>query len=166
VKFDSNITNWLLRLLPRLIPIALSIVGWNLARWTGAAIGFFIGCLIAVVSWAIAYYHLRKMQRRKRMAEISALSDEQLKKIAVDPTSRDFGYAIPELNRRGINIRPSVETLFELLTSSNPNRRAIGYSNLAIMYPTTFEKVAKQDSSSADTPEVWRERIAAFKAVN
>jgi hypothetical protein len=165
-KFDSNITNWLLYLLPRLIPISLAIVGWYLARWTGAAFGFFVGCLLAVVAWATAFYHLRKAQRMKRKTEISVLSDEQLKKFAVDPTSRDFGYAITELDRRGITVRPSVETLLELLTSSNPNRRAIGYSNLGIMYPIVFEKLAGQGSSSSDSPEVWQQRIAVFKAAN
>ena len=159
--------SWLLRLIPRLIPIILGIVGWYLARWSGAINGFVIGCLIAIISWTTGYYFLRKTHIQKRRLEISNFSDEQLKAIAVDPTSRDLGYAIAELERRGLkNIRPSMKSLLDLLTSPNANRRALGYSHLFIMYPTAFAKIAKEDSSSGDAPEVWRERIATFSATN
>jgi hypothetical protein len=150
-------------LILRLTPIVLCVFGWYLAHWLGAIIGFVIGCPLAL----IIYYFLRKSQIQKRKLEISGLSDEQLKAIAVDPASRDLGHAIAELERRGIkNIRPSMESLFELLASPNTNRRALGYSYLSIMYPTAFAKIAKTDSSSSDAPEVWRERIAVFKETN
>ena len=153
--------------LPRLLPIILCAFGWYLARWFGALVGFVIGCLLALITWVTTYYFLRKTQIQKRRLEISGLSDEQLKAIAVDPTSRDLGYAIAELERRGLkNIRPSMKSLLDLLTSPNANRRALGYSYLGIMYPTAFTKIAKEDSSSSDAPEVWRERIAAFNETN
>jgi hypothetical protein len=147
----------------RLMPIVLCVIGWYLAHWLGAIIGFVIGCPLALIT----YYFLRKSQIRKRKLEISSYSDEQLKTIAVDPASRDLGYAIAELERRGIeNIRPSMDSLFELLTSPNANRRALGFSYLSIMYPTASAKIVKEGSSSSDAPEVWRERITAFKEMN
>jgi hypothetical protein len=153
----------LFNLLLRIVLIVLCALGWYLAHWFGAIIGFVIGFPLAL----IIYYFLRKNQIKNRKLEISRLSDEQLKTIAVDPTSRDLGYAIAELERRGIkNIRPSMDSLFELLTSPNANRRALGFSYLSIMYPTAFAKIAKKDSSSGDAPEVWRERITAFKEMN
>ena len=158
--------SWLLRYVLRLIIIMSAVVGWFLGNWHGAAIGFFIGCVIGVVAWSAIYFVLAKSRRTKRFSEIASLSDEDLKNIAVDPTHRDFGYAIMELDRRGITVRPSVETLLELLLSPNPNRRAIGYSNLGIIYPTVFEKVAGQGTSSSDSPEVWQQRITVFKTAN
>lgn len=152
--------------MPRLIIITSAAVGWFFARWSGIAIGFFIGCLIGVLAWAVVYFVLAKSRRTKLFSEIASLSDEDLKMIAVDPTHRNFGYAIMELDRRGITVRPSIETLLELLTSSNPNRRAIGYSNLGIIYPMVFEKLAGEGTSSSDSPEVWQQRIAVFKAAN
>lgn len=150
-------------LLLRFVPIVLCALGWYLAHWFGAIIGFVIGFPLALT----IYYFLRKNQIRNRKLEISSLSDEQLKAIAVDPASRDLGYAIAELEYRGIkNIRPAMESLFELLTSPNPNRRALGYSYLSIMYPTAFAKIAEKDSSSSDTPEVWQKRITIFKEMN
>jgi hypothetical protein len=169
MKSDGNMIlySWLLRWIPRLIPIIVGVVGWYLARWSGAVIGFVVGCLIAVISWATGYYFLAKARLQKRMLEISGLSDEQLKKIAINPTSRDMGLAIGELESRGLkNIRPSVESLFELLTSSDANRRALGYSQLFAIYPSIFAKIAKDGSSSSDAPEVWRERIATLNDAN
>ena len=169
MKSDGNTTlySWLLRLIPRLIPIILCVVGWYLARWPGAVIGLVIGCLMAVISWATGYYFPAKARLQKRMLEISGLSDDQLKKIAVNPASRDMGLAIGELERRGLkNIRPSVESLFELLTSSDANRRALGYSQLFAIYPSIFAMIAKDGSSSSDAPEVWRGRIATLNETN
>ena len=155
----------LLRFMPRLIPIILIVIGWYLARWSGAVIGFVTGCLMAVILWTTGHYFLAKARIRRRLLEISSLSDEQLKEIAVNPTSSGLGFAIAELERRGIkNIRPSIESLCELLTSQNANRRALGHAHLSIMYPSTFAKIAKDGSSSSDAPEVWRERIAALTA--
>jgi hypothetical protein len=155
--------SWLLRYLPRLMIIMSAVVGWFLGHWSGVAIGFFIGCAIGVLAWAAIYFVLAKSRRTKRFSEIASLSDEDLKKIGVDPTHHDFGYAIMELDRRGITVRPSIKTLFELLLSPNPNRRAIGYSNLGIMYPKVFKKFVGEGTSSSDSPEVWQQRITAFK---
>jgi hypothetical protein len=153
----------LFNLLLRMVPIALGALGWYLAHWFGAIIGFAIGFPLAL----IIYYFQRKNQIQKRKLEISGYSDEQLKAIAVDPTSCDLGYAIAELERRGIkNIRPSIDSLFELLTSPNANRRALGFSYLSIMYPPAFAKMVKEGSSSSDAPEIWRERITTFKEMN
>jgi len=157
----------LLRYAPRLIVVILASLGWYLDHSRGAAIGFVVGCAIGLVSWVVIYYYLRKSQLQKRSQEISGLSDEQLKKIATNPANHDIGLAIGELERRGIkNIRPSLETLFDLLTSPDANRRALAFSQLFAIYPATFAKVAKVGSSSSDAPEVWRERISALNGAN
>ncbi|HXI73113.1 MAG TPA: hypothetical protein VNN22_22465 [Verrucomicrobiae bacterium] len=154
----------LLRYVPRLIVVILAGLGWHWGHWPGAITGFGIGCAIGLFSWMAIYYFLRKKQLQQRSQEISGLSDEQLKKIAADPANRDIGFAIGELERRGIkNIRPTVQSLFDLLTSDNANKRALGFSQLFAIYPDTFAKIVKEGSSSSDAPEVWRERISALR---
>jgi hypothetical protein len=90
------------------------------------------------------------------------LSTEQLRDIAADPMSRDLGFAIGELDRRGIEARPSLESLLALLTSPNSNRRGLGLSLLAGCYPSVVEQFGL-GCSSADAPEVWQARIAALR---
>ncbi|HSY20353.1 MAG TPA: hypothetical protein VK815_18560 [Candidatus Acidoferrales bacterium] len=156
----------LLRYAPRLIVVILAWLGWYLGHWQGAIIGFVIGCAIGLLSWMAIYYFQAKARFQKQSQEISGLSDEQLKKIATDPTNRDIGFAIGELERRGIkNVHPSLESLFELLTSPNANQRALGMTLLDAFYPSTSAKIAK-GSSSSDAPEVWRERISALNGAS
>jgi hypothetical protein len=153
--------------LMRLIPIATGIIGWHFASWMGVIIGFVIGCLMAVILWGTGYYFLAKARIRKQRLRISTLPTEQLQKIAIDPTSPDLGVAIGELERRGFKkIRPSLESLFELITSTDRNKWGLGLGLLFAMYPSACAKIAKEGSSSSDEPEVWRERIAAFSATN
>jgi hypothetical protein len=154
---------WFLLLIPRLAPILISIVGWRFWGWPGAIIGFAIGCLVWFALWLIGYWFFAKARLKDRRQKMSVLSTEELKKLAVDPLCREMALAMMELDRRGFkNIRPPVESFLELLTSNNPNLRALGFSQLFAMYPSTFQKIANKDSSSTDSPEVWRERIAAL----
>ena len=92
---------------------------------------------------------------------VAALPTERLREIAADPIDPDLGFAIGELERRGIEEKPSLQSLFGLLTSANSNRRGYGMSLLMALYPEVWSKVAV-DSSNLDAPEVWRSRIAAL----
>jgi hypothetical protein len=114
-----------------------------------------------VLLWALI--HSVNFGRRldKRIRDVAALTTEQLEKIASDPTSPDLGFAIAELSRRGTSAQPSLESLFELITSADSNRRGLGLSLLFALYPSVFEKIPL-GTSSADPPEIWRGRIEAL----
>ena len=169
MKSASNIVryDWLVGIVPRLIPVGLCILGWYTAHLLGAIIGFIVGCLLGFVAWATAYYFLNLADMRKRRSDMCSLSDEQLKAIATNPTAAGMGFAMMELESRGIkDIHPSVESLLELLVSPNANTRALGYGLLGPLYPDISAKIAGEGTSSIDAPEVWRERIAALGKAN
>lgn len=158
---------WLLRLVPRLAPILLIILGWHFWEWPGAIIGLVVGCVVWFALWIIGTYFLAKERLKRQRQEMTALATEELKKLAVDPSQREMAFAISELERRGIkNIRPARESLLELLTSANPNQRALAFSYLSVLYPAVFAKITPAGSASTDAPEIWRERIAALGEVN
>lgn len=162
-KDPAPLHRWLLLLIPRVAPVVLAILGWYFWRWPGLIIGFVAGCVAWFVLWIVAFVLISSARLRRLKAEMSALSTEELQKIATDPSRREMGFAIAELERRGIKrVRPSLESLFELLTSPQPNKRALGFSQLAAIYPSTWAKICKDGDSSTDPPEVWRERIAAL----
>jgi hypothetical protein len=162
-KDPTALHRWLLLIIPRLAPIVLIIIGWRFWGWPGAILGLAVGCLVWFLLWIVGYYFFFRARLQNQRQKMAVLSTEELKKIAVDPSCRDMAFAIGELERRGVkNIRPSAESLLDLLTSDNPNWRAVGFSNLSIMHPSVFKKIATEGCSSSDAPEVWRERIAAL----
>jgi hypothetical protein len=110
------------------------------------------------VVWAIGHYIVVRARIRRRVQSASKLSVEQLYRITEDPTSPDLGFALSELDRRGIEARPSLESVLALLTSSHSNRRGLGLSLLHALYPSVAAKLPRE-SSNADGPDVWRERL-------
>jgi hypothetical protein len=86
---------------------------------------------------------------------------DQLLIIAAEPTSPDLGIALMELDRRGLAARPSLQSLFPLLTSSDSNRRGLGMTLLHALYPSVFARLPS-NVSNADGPDVWRARLAAL----
>src|SRR5439155_1818011 len=106
--------------------------------------------------WLAASARLRRQRR-----EMADLPTERLKELAFDPTSREMPFAMGELKNRGIDARPSLESVCELLVSQEHNRRALGISLLFGLYPAVFAKIG-HDASSTDSPEVWRGRLAAM----
>jgi len=138
-------------LLLRLIPIGLGFAGWHFAGWLGAIGGFFIGCFAAVGLWATGYSIGFNKRLRKQREEMSKLSIEQLQTIATDPMAKNMAAAMSELDRRGIEARPSLESIFQLLTSSDGRQRGMALT-LLTLYPAAFSKI--QDGwSSNDAPE-------------
>src|SRR5262249_31324538 len=102
---------------------------------------------------------------RRRVENASKLSTEQLCTIAGDPTSPDLGFALIELDRRGVEARPSLESVLALLTSSQSNRRGLGVSLLHALYPSVAAKLPR-GSSNADGPDVWRGRITGLSGAS
>jgi hypothetical protein len=144
-----------------LTPVAVAILGWRLAGWLGAIAGVVVGCLAAVLIWAVTYSVTFNRSLDRRIHHVSTLSTEQLCEIASNPLSPDLGFAIAELDRRGTNARPSLQSLLDLITSADGNRRGLGLSLLHALYPSEFEKIP-MGSSSADSPEIWRGRVEAL----
>jgi uncharacterized membrane protein YccC len=152
------IYGWLLRLLP----IGLGVVGWYSSRWFGMFVGVFAGCILAVAVWVSVLYISLSVRMTRRMREVEAMASERLTEVAADPTSRDLGFAIGELEKRGIKTRPSLASVCELLMSPDSNRRGLGMSLMFGFYPKVWAQIA-EDSSSDDPPDVWRKRLAALR---
>jgi hypothetical protein len=153
---------FLYRLTFRLIPVLCCWLGWRFGGWLGAAAGAAVGCGAAIIIWGAIYYQTVRVSLQRRQRAVSALATEWLREIAADPTSRDLGFAIGELARRGFEAGPSLESLFGLLTSADSNRRGHGMSLLMALYPHVWSKIPL-GSSNMDTVEVWRSRIAALE---
>jgi len=147
-------------LLLRFFPIALAILGWYTARWLGMLAGIVLGGLGSVAIWAVVHYVALSSRLKRRMRDVRAMSTERLTELATDPTSRDMGFAMGELEKRGVEARPSFAAVCELLTAPDPNLRGQGMSLMFALYPEAFARIGK-GASSADSPEVWRERLAA-----
>ena len=156
MRLLRTIQGWLFRLLP----IALGVVGWRVAHWFGMLVGLFVGAILAIAFWLGSYYLAASAGLRRQRREMADLATERLKELAVDPTSREMPFAMGELKNRGIDARPSLESVCELLVSPQHNRRALGISLLFGLYPKVFAKIG-DDASSTDPPEVWRDRLAA-----
>jgi hypothetical protein len=137
------------------------ILGWIAGGWLGALLGLFAGTVAWTVVWAIGHYAVARARIRRRVERASRLSTEQLGRVAEDPTSPDLGFALSELGRRGIEARPSLESVLALLTSSQSNRRGLGLSLLHGLYPSVAAKLPR-GSANADGPDVWRERLAGL----
>ena len=153
-----TIYGWCLRLLP----LALGVAGWHFARWIGMLAGGVIGCVAAIVIWGTVYYVAASTRLNRRLRDTAEMPTERLLQLAVDPTAQNMAFAISALQKRGIDARPSLEPLCELLTSPESNRRGLGMGLLFGMYPDFWAKIAK-GSSSNDPPEVWRSRLAAVR---
>jgi hypothetical protein len=160
MKFLVILYRWLLCL----TPFALGVLGWHVAHWFGMVTGICVGCVLAITIWVVVYYQIMQLRLKRHLREVEKFSTERLRAIASDPTSCDLGFAIGELNRRGLEARPSLESLRQLLISAESNRRALGMSLLFAMYPSVWSKIAK-GSSSADSSEIWRNRFAAIEGM-
>jgi hypothetical protein len=146
--------------LPRVMPVIGPIIGWVIAGWLGALVGLLSGCVAWPVLWvALTFYFMRLSLKRQRQ-RVAKLSTEELRQITTNPASRDMGFAIMELDRRGVEPPlPSLESLSALLTSQDSNRRGLGMSMLFALYPS----IKQTGWSNMDPPEVWRERIASLR---
>ena len=144
-----------------LTPFACCMLGWRFGGCLGAIAGVAVGCIFAIVAWGAMYFQTRRRELQRRQRAVSALSTETLREIAADPTLPDLCFAIGELDRRGVEAGPSLQSLFSLLTSANSNHRGLGLSLLMAFYPQVWSKIPV-GSSNMDAAEVWRSRIAAL----
>jgi hypothetical protein len=155
VRFLLKFYKWIYWLLP----VGLGAVGWRMGRWLGMVGGIFLGLILAVVFWARMYMLVFRSKLERRRGEMEKLSTEELTKIAADPKAREMAFAIGALDKRGIQVRPSLESLCELLVSPNQNMRRHAMTVMFGIYPEEFSKIG-EGSSSEDSAEMWRKRVA------
>ena len=103
-----GVLRFLYRLALRLMPVLCCWLGWRFGGWLGAAAGAGVGCGAAIIIWGVIYYQTLRLSLQRRQRTVSALATERLREIAADPTSRDLGFAIGELARRGVEAVPSL----------------------------------------------------------
>src|SRR5262249_21776120 len=139
-----------------------AIIGWFVQGWIGVVLGIIVGSVTWVAVGLTRHYVAFRRRFLRQRQNASNMSTDQLLRIAADPTSPDLGFAIGELDRRGIEALPSLESLFALVTSENSNRRGLGLSLLGACYPDLSAKLPP-GSSSMDAPEVWCTRVVALK---
>lgn len=150
---------------PWAIPVGLCILGWRFGGWLGMAGGVIVGLLLAVVAWGGVYYVAFSHRLRRKRAAVSKLSTDTLKGIVADPASGELGFAMEELQSRGVQARPSVESLCSLLLAADSNRRGLAMSLFHAMYPKLWARVAGDGHwSNMDPPEVWEARVTRIRA--
>jgi hypothetical protein len=136
--------------------------GWLAGGWLGAVLGFVAGPVVWTAVWVIGHWIGMSRRINRQLEKVAKLPTEQLCRIAEDPTSPDLGFALGELGRRGIEARPSLESLLALLTSVQSSRRGLGLSLLHALYPSVAAKLP-MGSSNAEGPDVWRQRLAGLR---
>ena len=79
-------------------------------------IGLTAGCIGSVVLWIRGHYVAAGARYRTHLRDMSKISTDQLRRLVRDPIWPDAGFATAELLRRGIDERPSIESicLFDL----------------------------------------------------
>jgi len=153
------------RCLPWAIIICISILGWHWGGWLGFIGGGAVGLVLAVVTWYAFYYLAFSRRLRRRHLEVSKLSTDVLKEIVANAKSPDLGFAMGELNKRGFDARPSVESLCSLLLAGDSNSRGFGMVLLQATYPDLWHRfVFAERWSNLDPPDVWRERVNRIRA--
>jgi hypothetical protein len=139
------------------------IGGWLLAGRLGAALGLPVACIAAIVLWAVGYYFAVGAYLNAQIRHLKQLSADELCRIASDPLAPELGFAIGELQKRGVETRPSLGSLCGLIISPDGNQRGLGLSLLQGLYLDFFARLPL-GISSADSPEVWRDRLAAVSS--
>ncbi len=140
-----------------------ALMGSIFQGWGGIIAGLAL-CLLAVII-AFALYimlvYLRAKSRINRIyARLQPLSDEQLSEITRNPTHPDSQFALVELMRRGVDVPPPKDQLFDMLTSGDPTVCGNALVNLQMFYP---EIVIPNGASNHDTPEMWKSRVEEFR---
>jgi hypothetical protein len=78
----------------------------------------------------------------------------------VEPTTCDLRLAIEELERRGVDARPSPDALLDMLTSADQRQCIRGMYLFHAAYPTCSPRPGEEWWSSGDPPEAWHARAA------
>jgi hypothetical protein len=147
--------------LVRIAFIGGAVLGWFAARWPGVLIGLIAGSIASLVLWVRGQYVAARERVRTHLRDMSEISPDQLRRMVRDPIWPDAGFAAAELARRGIDERPSIESLFALLTAPDSQQRALGMSLLSSFFPEVGQRMLAGWSSS-DSPKLWRERVESM----
>jgi hypothetical protein len=87
----------------RLIPVISAVLGWRYGGWLGAVGGAVGGCVLAIVVWVAVIYVVVDIRLARWRRTISKRRSATLREIATDPAARGPGFAIGELDQRGID---------------------------------------------------------------
>jgi hypothetical protein len=162
--------NFTIIVVPFVVLAAIAIVGFIVQGWFGALVWplAFSVIFAAFSITGLAFNAITSVRRgRVRIMGIQArllpLSTDQLCELMRTPGHPDSQFALIELMQRGIDVRPTKEQLFGLLTSGNPNLCMDAMTNLEIFYP---ELPIPEGASNLDSPKIWRSRVEAFRNAN
>jgi hypothetical protein len=161
-------------LLILVIAISLLIVaggiGFAVEGWTGAGVfpvALIMGGVGLVVAWPVVDVAVTGWRHSEQIGNartrVSRLPTDELKMISASPRHADFSFAYAVLASRGIDMKPEMSVLLEMLMSPDAPTRGKGMSFLHAFYP---EVHLPSGSSSQDGPEVWRERVVAITAAS
>lgn len=122
--------------------VAAAIAGSASQGWLGILL-FPLAVAAAVVGVVIAWFLIdlvltyQEYSRRvgNIRARVSRLSTEQLRAMIASPSHPDVAFALVELARRGIEMKPERGLLLAMLTSPDSGERARGMSLLHAFYP-------------------------------
>lgn len=152
---------------PALVFAAISVAGYKVQGWLGVLVWPLVFCII-VAAFAITRLIFNVftgvLRTRARVNEIQTrlrlLSTDQLRELMRTPEHPDSQLALVELMQRGVDVRPTKEQLFGMLTSGNPSLCMDAMTNLSVFYP---ELPIPDGASNLDPPEIWRSRVQAFQ---
>ncbi len=150
----------LYRWIPRFVLVGIGVLGWVSWRWIGLGVSLFVGLLVAFIVRLTIYGFLFNRDLKSARHAVSLLSNDELKAIVSDPSSARLGFAMGELERRGIAAVPSLVSVCEMLVSDSANKRGMAMALLGTLYPKVWGRASRQGWSNTDPQEVWRSRLA------
>lgn len=147
--------------------VAAAAVGAAVRGWAGAvlfpfAIAFGAVCVIAglFALRVLAYFWRSQRLFWDVWGRVSGLPTEELRAMAAAPAHPLYGLAVGALSMRGIDTKPPEKgLLLDMLASPDLRTRGQAIHLLVVHYP---EVRFPEGCSSADPPEVWRERIESM----
>ncbi len=152
---------------PAVLFAATAVAGFAVQGWLGVLVWplGLCGLLAALTMIRLVVNVLTGVRRtRARVAGIQGrlrlLSTDQLCVLMRTPSHPDSQLALVELMQRGVDVRPTKEQLFDLLTSGNPRLCMDAMTNLEMFYP---EFPIPEGASNLDAPEIWRSRVEALR---
>jgi hypothetical protein len=144
-----------------------AVQGWmGVLQWTlGLCGAAFFACITLMLTDLGMTYSRHDARIRGIKVRMRLLSTDRLLEIVQDPSRVDFGFAPPELSRRGVDARPQQEQLLLMLTSASSKTRGQAIIYILIFYPETHALIPA-GWSNMDSPEMWQSRVAAIRGAS
>jgi hypothetical protein len=103
-----------------------------------------------------------KRDINRETSAVFQMNYEQLIEITRDPGSPRLGFAMGELERRGIRAIPSLSSICEMLVSDSAQNRGNAMVLLGTLYPEVWSRAKTEGWSNRDTKEMWQSRVELF----